>query len=823
MGGRHRTEGRVPMNKRRNAFGVGLACLVVIALRSPTVISQSPGITFEDGRVTITRDEYGVPHVFGSTLEAVWYGVGYAQGQDRLWQAELLRRSATGTSAEILGSSSVEADLMARTVFGPPARRAALFEGASPEMKTILQAFVAGLNAWIHEAARTGALPQEYQAFGVTPRPWTVDDTIAEAMLLLGTLGEFGADELTNAAALQEWTARFGPAEALKVFADTHWANDPSAFTSVPATSAVNPVRESAAATPEVPAGVPAAFHQFQAAQKEWERHLERVGLSRGPKSNAIAIAPQLSADGHALLLGGPQMGYSAPQINHEMGIHGAGYDVTGINIAGLPGIAIGVGREHAWSLTSGHTKNNYIYTERLNAQNQYLFNGELKSLDCRAETIVVRGAAPVIRPVCESVHGPVIASVPGAVFTLKTAVRGLEAQGVEAFHHMMRAASYDDFAQAMAGAVYNFNVLYADARGNIAYWHVGRIPQPAANDNVWLPRDGAGGAEWQGFVPFEDMPHALNPEQGWLVSWNNKPSPEWPNSVTSFLGTFGPVHRVNTLTNLLNGLAPGTVTLSTLEEINRIAGSTTDTPRDEGQGANAPAPATSQVFVSTIPLLQSMLDHVNAGADARLPQALLLLRNWDWLQLDDNHDGVYDSPAVVLFNTWWRLTTERVFKDDLGTAFHENIVANMTYRLLVPEPAIPLLHDYVGGTPVGDVVTASLIAALDRLQTRFGSPDPSEWRQKVAVIKWTPLGIGQVPDTIWMNRGTYNQLVHLGKGPQLFGYNVVAPGQNGNFSSSHFADQLALYATWQYKPMRLDRNDLHGHVESSITLHADR
>ena len=263
-----------------------------------------------------------------------------------------------------------------------------------------------------------------------------------------------------------------------------------------------------------------------------------------------------------------------------------------------------------------------------------------------------------------------------------------------------------------------------------------------------------------------------------------------------------------------------GAAHAATLEEINRIAGSTTDTPREEGVGPNAPAPTPFQVFVSTEPLLQSMLDHVNTAADARLPQAVLLLSNWNHLQLDDDQDGVYDNPAVVLFNTWWRMMTEQIFRDDLGTAFHENILANMTYRLVVPNPAVPLQHDYLPvGTQVGDVVTASLVAALDRLQARFGSPDPAAWRLNVAQIVWTPLGIGRVPNTIWMNRGTYNQLVHLGKGPKLFGFNVVAPGQSGSPFSPHFADQLELYATWRYKPMRLDRDDLSRFQSSSITL----
>ena len=796
------------MDKRIRILTVGLTLAAVIALSSPAVVPVR-GTAFETGRVTIERDEYGVPHVYGSTLEALWFGVGYAQGQDRLWQAELVRRTATGTLAEILGSSAVAGDVFARTLFGPPARRATLFDAASPDTQIILQSFVAGLNAWIAEATATGQLPPEFAAFGVTPRPWTVDDSIAEAMLLLRTLGEFGGDELTNAAALQEFIARFGLTEGQKVFLDTHWSNDPSAIATVPLANAVGPIRHSAAPQAASAQGVAEALGQLLSTQENWERHLRSVGLSAQLKSNAVVIAPSLSTDGHALLMGGPQMGYSAPQVNHEIGIHGAGYDVTGMNIAGLPGVPIGVGKEHSWTLTAGVSRNNYLYVERLNAQGQYLFNGEARTLDCRIETIEVRGAAPVTQPICESVHGPVVGTAPGVAFTLKSAVRGLEMQGVEAFYEMMKAASYTEFAKAVSREVYNFNVLYADARGNIAYWHVGRIPIPAPNDNIWLPHDGSGSAEWLGFVPFEEMPHALNPEQGWLANWNNKPAPGWNNTVGD-VGTFGPVHRVSAFTNMLAQLPPGSVNLATLEHINRTAGSTTDTP--SGERFN--------VFVPTV--LDDMLAHVDAAADARIPQVLALLSGWDRLQLDGDDDGLYDSPAVAVFNTWWQTAAERIFRDDLGSAFQPIIVANLAYRLMIPSPALPLLHDYLGAESIGEALTASLIVAMDSLQVRFGSASVADWHQPVALIRWTPLGLGTVPDTIWMNRGTYNQFVHLGMGPQLYGQNVVAPGQSGVLFSPHFSDQLELYKTWTYKPMRLNRQDLQGHIESSITLHAE-
>ena len=77
--------------------------------------------------------------------------------------------------------------------------------------------------------------------------------------------------------------------------------------------------------------------------------------------------------------------------------------------------------------------------------------------------------------------------------------------------------------------------VFYADARGNIAYWHIGRIPIRSAGDNPFLPHVGTGGDEWQGFLPFNQQPHALNPRQGWLVSWNNKPARGWANSSAGF------------------------------------------------------------------------------------------------------------------------------------------------------------------------------------------------------------------------------------------------------------------------------------------------
>ena len=377
--------------------------------------------------------------------------------------------------------------------------------------------------------------------------------------------------------------------------------------------------------------------------------------------------------------------------------------------------------------------------------------------------------------------------------------------QSLEGFFDLQLAESLPAFADALSVIAYNFNVLYVDRRGNIAYFHVGRIPIRAAGDDPWLPHDGTGGAEWQGFIPWDEMPRSINPDQGWLTSWNNKPQANWPNSTGGFWAQ-GPVHRVNTLMNLLGDLESRSATPETVAEFNRVAGLTTDTPSGSA----------GTVFVST--LLDDMLAHVDTAADARLPDVVGLLADWDWLQEDSNADGKYDSPAVTVFNRWWRELIDRVFGDEFAVArLDGNVAGNLVARLLDPVPAVPPLHDYLDGETIDGALTASLVDALDDLTTEFGSADSATWLQDIAVIHWSPIGAGSVPDTLWMNRGTYNQITHMrGNGTAV---NVISPGQSGDPFSPHFADQLDLYAGWAYKTMHLTHGAARSNAESVTVL----
>ncbi|MDH5546184.1 MAG: penicillin acylase family protein [Gammaproteobacteria bacterium] len=775
--------------------GRGHGLFKVTALLCGFLIQPVAVFADDDTDVKIVRDEYGVPHVFADSAYALWYGAGYAQAEDRLWQADLMRRTAGGRMAELMGPGSIEGDTFARIYFGPDSKRSEMLANVNEATRVQYNAFSDGVNAWIQKAQNEGMLPIEYVAQGLTPAPWRPEDSVAVVQLIFGQFGQSdGLEEFENAEVYGELLAKHGPIAGNAIFADTHWLNDGDSVTTISSTQDES----------SPPATMPSddeghhskkAGKKWKNLHKGWHDNMEKLGVKGRGASNAIVVGPEYSADGKPLLLGGPQMGYSVPQISVESSLHYGDLNVNGISFPGLPGVAIGVTRDFAWSFTSGMSDTTDIYVD------------PATSLQCQAEVINVRGSDPVVVPLCSNHHGNAVAQADGVAYVLKRSGYGLELQSAEALQEMQTAEGIEGVDAAMSRWVPNFNMLYADRKGNIAYWHLGLIPIKSPNDKYWFPRPGDGQHEWQGFVAWEDMPHVKNPAQGWIVNWNNRPSADWTNSVNG-LGSWGPVHRVSVLSELMKKQQPHSMTVETLADINRLAGLTTQTPSN----------ASRVVPVAT--LLAPMLTRIATSDDPVILGVLGLLANWNGLQFDLNFDGRYDDPSIAIFNQWITRFTENVFKDELGdTLFEMSLVSNLSWRLLNESPANPLLYDYTGGIPVGDLLLSSLYETIGALTSQHASSSPADWLQAAAYIEWTQLGAVVVPQIPWVNRGTYNQIVHLGRRDELYGMNVVAPGQSGNPYSPHFADQLELYATWQYKPMHFSRRAIRENATSVVRL----
>lgn len=765
--------------------------VLALALLTPAAQAQAPSHHHDGAR--IVRDEYGVPHIYASTERALFFGNGYAQAQDRLWQADLTRRTATGTLAELLGpgtgNSNVDGDTYWRTYTGGQSHLHELVAGLDHRSHAAIDAFVAGINAWIAEATGTGALPLEYAGTHSTPKPWTAEDVAAVGMLSIVQIGTNGSDELSNAATLADLTTRLGLAQAARAFADTHWRDDPSAPTTIPGRA--RPAGHAAAARPTI-AIDPNALRLQRAAQQS----LQRLGLSGSDEvghSNAIALSGRLTASGHPLLLGGPQIGYSVPQGFVEIGLHGAGYDATGVALAGTPAVTIGVGRSFAWTVTSGGDDNQDWYAERTDPAGhpgQYFYRGGWRPFACHSETIAVAGAAAVPIASCASVHGPVLGQQGTTALALKDATRDRIGATVRGFLAIDRAGSLGQFLDAGHQIGGSLNLTYADSR-HIAYAHEGPVPIRAHGDNPFLPHPGDGSDEWRGFVARDRMPLVVDPNTGWLANWNNKPQPGWTNSSDGFW-QWGPVQRVQAIQRQLARLRPHSATVATLEHINRVTGETAETPPGVAHSVLVPA------------LLGPMLDALGGHGPVRQ-----LLRGWDQSRVDADGDGHYDSPALTIFTAWYADFVNRVIVSTLGSGYgatgaDSDVTANLVSRLLAGRhAALPLAVDYLHGASLRDALGASLNAAVGQLASQYRSADPASWLTADVSITWSPLGAAPVPATPWMNRGTYNQIVSLLPGG-IQGENVVAPGQSGDPRSPHFADQLQLYATWTYKPMHL-------------------
>lgn len=753
--------------------------LAIITLIFSSLLFNTVLQADDDNNVRISRDNYGVPHIYAETYRSLWYGVGYAQAQDRMWQADLLRRSTKGTLSELFGPTSVAGDVFARTIFGTNQARQAMLDASSEKTQAQFQAYADGFNAWIQEATASGKLPVEYR--GHPPQPWDVTDSVAVLQLIFIQFGQEGADEIDNYINLQTLQYINGPADGFNIFQDSHWLNEPDAYATIPS-------RDHGSA----PASYGKAKKSFKDIEKKnqhykklkkgWKRNLRKLGIRHKAASNAIVISPGFSEDGNALLLGGPQMGYSVPQISLEMSIHHEDLNVNGISFAGIPGISIGVTRYFSWSFTSGVSDTQDIYVDAIT------------ELACRDEIIKILGGGEFPTQVCETSHGPAIGvDMPaGVAYTLKSSASGYAVQSLEAIQKSQYARSIEQIDEAMQHWAPNFNMLIADTNGSIAYRHLGYIPVRSPGDNPWFPHYGGGSSEWLGFVAWEDMPKVTNPKQGWLVNWNNKPSASWNNSSLA-LGSFGPVQRVDALVSQLTKLPPGSVNTDTLASIIRTAAFTTQTPSD------------NSIAVFVPKLLEPMLSHVDTDADPRLAAVVERLRGWNHLQLDLDNNGFYDDPAVAIFNTWFDRFSESTFKDELAGMHEPSLVANLSYRMIMPAPSLPLAHDYLDGGDVSTALTDTLIASLDSLTIKHGS-DMSSWLQAAKYLTWTQQGAAPVPDSPWMNRGTYLQILHMGKGDNRYGFNVVAPGQNGNYDSPHFADQLGLFNSMTYKPMLLSR-----------------
>lgn len=486
-----------------------IALIIILALvvafvawivRSPLPkVNGELAVSGIQGPITIRRDDRGIPHIDASSESDLFFGQGFACAQDRLWQMDLLRRTAEGRLSEIVGPATLGIDQYMRTLgLGNAAQSdARRLTGAA---LLDAQAYAAGVNA----AASSHPLPLEFRLLGYHPQPWTPADSIAIIKLMAQRLDDQW-DLVMIKAALQR---KIGERAA-----------DALMDNQVPGLEHYIPGFGSAA-----PSRVAARMRSTAVIDETWARYAPPLPRRPGTGSNNWAVAARHVTTGKPVLSNDTHLGHSLPSTYWMAQLDGAGIDVEGFNVPGIPGLALGHNQRIAFGVTSADEPVQDIFLERFRSStsDEYLANGRWIGAEHRIERITVKGSPPVILDVVVTRHGPLLERHGENGNALAwTILRG--GKEIELLRQLDRAANWNDFRRAASQEVGPvFNWAYADVDGNIGYQHAGLVPNRINGDGS-LPVEGVDDRfAWHGFIPFERMPHALNPRNGLLATANN-------------------------------------------------------------------------------------------------------------------------------------------------------------------------------------------------------------------------------------------------------------------------------------------------------------
>jgi penicillin amidase len=459
-----------------------------------------------EGRVRVRRDRWGVPHVEADERHDLYFAQGFVHGQDRLWQMDFYRRAVAGKVAEMAGEEGLPVDRLMRTL---GIRRVAEREAAAldPDLRALLERFCAGVNA---AAASAAALPFEMQLLRLSWEPWRPVDILSLGKLLAFGLSTNWERELLRADMLRalgpELTARLDPAYPAgnPVVTQEAWNGDGLAI-----------------------------VEQIDAVRRSMGLAAEASG------SNNWAVSGALSATGSPLIAGDPHLPPSMPGIWYQVGLRRGDRFVRGASMPGMPGVYMGQNNDVCWTFTNVMADVQDLFVERIEGES-YLFEDEWKPLETVREEIVVKGRAEaVLLDVRITHHGPIVNEALGADEAEPLALSWLALSEKTAFAGMfelLEIGSGPELVAKLEGhTAPASNLIWADRHGSIGYKLIGRLPLRRGGVPD-LPKPGwTGEFEWEGTVPYDELPAAVDPASGFLVTANNRiVGDEYPHHITS-------------------------------------------------------------------------------------------------------------------------------------------------------------------------------------------------------------------------------------------------------------------------------------------------
>ncbi len=783
------------MNSARRFLTVQLFVLAAcLALFLPSLsLAQAPANTLRvaglKDKVIVQRDERGIAYIEAQNDHDLYFAQGYVTASDRLWQMDVLRRTARGELAEIFGKAVLEEDKRRRTYgFARLSQQAAA--KVTGELKTLLDAYANGVNAYI--ASRDDkTLPVEFRLLQYKPRPWMPADSLV--------LGYIMHESLTSSWQLDVMRAAF--ADLPKAQYEQLFNEYSTMDTPVVGSDNVKAKAKKAVAS-NVKVGVKVGSDLLALAQADEavkQRSLERIGLHAEElaASNNWVVSGKRTTTGKPLLSSDPHLALTVPPIWYLINLSAPGVRVAGVSIPGIHCVIIGHNERIAWGMTNIGPDVQDLYKEKFDAANpaRYQTPAGWKDAEIRTEEIKVR-TVPT-KPETETVklnvtvtrHGPIVLEKNNERFALQWTALNPELDMASSFHKLNRARNWKEFCAALstyAGAPQNH--VYADVDGHIGYYGAGYIPIRKRGDGS-VPYDGATDeGTWTGFIPFDKLPHLFDPPSGYIATANARiVGKDYPYFISH---SWSQPYRQKRINDLLQQNKKFSV-----EDFRAIQA---DTYAIGGKGF---ADAVLKLFTNNHVTSQG-----GGAEDTPMSATLSLLADWDGKVNPD-------SRAALLVNEMRQVFTNHVLKSALGEerarqyrwgnrdSFIDSLTTNWRTEWLPKEFA-----------SWKDLLVASEAEARVNLTKQYGS-DESKWTFGNAVqIKFNhPLAnapmvgsqfkIDPLPQRGNGYGGGLGPTVNVGPSVSMRliadtsnwdnTQHTIATGQSGDPKSPHYKDQV--------------------------------
>lgn len=810
----------------------------LVASRSFPRIDGEVTLQGLDAPVEIYRDPSGVPHIYATTSHDLFFAEGYVHAQDRFYQMDFWRHLGSARLSEMFGSGQVDTDKFLRTLGWARIVEEEL-KTADPTSLEILQSYADGVNAYLADH-QGSSLSLEYAILKLTnssyrPEPWTPLNTLTWSKAMAFDLGGNMDSEITRAVLLKTLTP-----EQLAEIVPPYPSDMP----------VILPSFTPNASSPSLPQVTSTQVDSIQAVLPLLTGLQDRLATlpavlgnrSSGIGSNNWVISGELTTTGKPFLANDPHLAAQMPAIWYEVGLHcvekgeACPYDVTGFSFAGAPGVIIGHNDRIVWGFTNVGPDVQDLYIEKINPDNpnQYEVNGTWQDMQLVQETIQVAGGDPVDLTVRYTRHGPIISDtyldpdfrdqvgidLPEnyAISLRWTALEPWYA--FRAIWKFNRAQSWEEFYAAAADfAGPSQNLVFADVDGNIGYQTPGNIPIRANGDGT-LPVPGwTDEYEWSGYIPFDQLPNAFNPTEGYVVTANN---PVVSSDYPYFLSVewdYG--YRAKRIVELIEN-APGPIDSAYIQEI---------------QGDNmAPMAEVLTPYLNNLIL---------ANDDQEAARQMLL--EWDG-------QATMDSAPAALFETFWKNLLAITFQDDLpkeywpdGGSRWVTVVSNLldqpdnwwwdskatspveTRDQILMEAFATTVNELTGAgtkdlskTTWGDLHTLTLtnqtlgvsgIAPIEAIFNRGPFPTSGD-SNNINATGWnaaaeSPYVVRSLP--------SMRMIVDLQDLNKSLAIHTT--GESGHAYHPHYYDMTDLWRTIQYLPMFWDRDQVEANAEGHLSL----